>query len=52
VVDWIVIVACYVFVLLLFRGLGGIGSAGRAMQQWGAHAARRWQKTHPPGRSF
>jgi hypothetical protein len=50
VVDWIVIIVCYVWVLVLFRFLGGIGSAGEAMQKWGAHAARRWQKTHP--RSF
>jgi hypothetical protein len=47
VVDWIVIIVCYVWVLVLFRFLGGIGSAGEAMQKWGAHSARRWQKTHP-----
>ena len=44
--DWIVIVACYVFVLLLFRFLGGIGSAGEAMLRWGAHAGKRWQQKH------
>jgi hypothetical protein len=46
VVDWIVIAACYVFVLALFRFLGGIGSAGEAMRQWGAHASKRWLKAH------
>jgi hypothetical protein len=45
-VDWIVIAVLYALVLLLVRFLGGIASAGEAMQKWGAHAGRRWQKTH------
>ena len=45
--DWVVIVVLYVSVLLLFRFLGGIASAGDAMRQWGAHASRRWIKAHP-----
>ena len=49
-VDWIVIAILYVLVLLLVRFLlGGIASAGEAMQKWGAHAGRRWQRTHPRG---
>jgi uncharacterized protein HemY len=49
VVDWIVIAIMYVLVLLLVRFLGGIASAGEAMQKWGAREGRRWQRTHPRG---
>lgn len=45
--DWIVIAILYVLVLLLVRFLGGVASAGQAMQKWGEHAGRRWMKTHP-----
>jgi uncharacterized protein HemY len=47
VLDWVIIAVLYVLVLLLFRLLGGVASAGEAMQKWGAHASRRWIKAHP-----
>jgi uncharacterized protein HemY len=39
--DWIVIAVLYVLVLLLFRLLGGVDSAGEAMRRWGRASARR-----------
>ncbi len=42
--DWIVIGILYVLVLLLFRFVGGVASAGEAMRQWGAHTSRRRMK--------
>jgi hypothetical protein len=39
--DWIVIAVLYVLVLLLFRFLGGVASAGEAMRRWGAHSSAR-----------
>jgi uncharacterized protein HemY len=44
VTDWIVIAILYVLVLLLFRFVGGVASAGDAMRQWGAHASKRRMK--------
>jgi hypothetical protein len=29
---------------LVFRWLGGFGSAGRAMERWGERRARRWAR--------
>ena len=31
---------------LVFRWLGGFGSAGRAVSRWGDHAGRRWIRRH------
>jgi uncharacterized protein HemY len=39
--DWIVIGILYVLVLLLFRFVGGVASAGEAMRRWGAHESKR-----------
>ena len=45
-IDWIVIAILYVLVLLLFRFVGGVASAGEAMRRWGAHESRRRTKPH------
>ena len=29
---------------LIFRWLGGFGTAGEAMERWGEHSARRWAR--------
>jgi hypothetical protein len=39
--DWIVIAILYLLVLVLFRVLGGVASAGEAMRRWGAHSSAR-----------
>jgi hypothetical protein len=38
--DWIVILVLYVFVLGLFRVLGGFAAAGEAIQAWGRATSR------------
>ena len=35
-VEWIAIAAGYVAALVVFRWLGGFGSAGRAVREWGS----------------
>jgi len=39
-VDWIVIAILYVLVLVLFRIVGGVTSAGDAVRRWGSHASK------------
>jgi hypothetical protein len=39
--GWILIAVGYVAVLVLFRFLGGFGSAGRAIEQWGRTTAEK-----------
>jgi hypothetical protein len=39
--DWIVIAVLYLLVLVLFRIVGGVASAGEAMRRWGAHSSAR-----------
>jgi hypothetical protein len=41
---WIWIVLAVTVNGLIFRWLGGFGSAGTAMERWGNHAARRWAR--------
>jgi hypothetical protein len=40
-VQWIVIVCLYLFVLFFFHLLGGIGAAGRAIERWGRESSVR-----------
>jgi hypothetical protein len=37
-IEWIVIGALDLLVLLTFRGLGGFGAASAAVKQWGCRA--------------
>jgi len=39
VLEWIVIGALYLFGLLFFQLLGGIGAAGRAIERWGRESS-------------
>lgn len=43
-VDWIVIAILYVLVLVLFRVVGGVTSAGDAVRRWGLHTSTRGMK--------
>ena len=38
--DWIVIAVLYVLVLVLFRVVGGVTSAGDAVRRWGSRSSR------------
>ena len=40
-VDWIVIAILHVLVLVLFRIVGGVTSAGDAVRRWGSHTSTR-----------
>jgi hypothetical protein len=39
-IEWIIIAALDLLVLLVFRGLGGFGAASAAFRQWGSSASR------------
>ena len=41
---WISIALAMVVNGLIFRWLGGFIGAGRAMERWGDHSARRWAR--------
>jgi hypothetical protein len=40
-VQWIVVVCLYLFVLFFFHLLGGLGAAGRAIERWGRESSIR-----------
>ena len=40
-IDWVIVAALYAVPIVLFRRLGGWGSASRAIQGWGRHASAR-----------
>jgi hypothetical protein len=39
-IEWIIIGALDLLVLLAFRGLGGFGAASAAFREWGCSASR------------
>jgi hypothetical protein len=39
--EWVLVGAAYAFGLLFFQLLGGIGAAGRAIENWGRVSSRR-----------
>jgi hypothetical protein len=41
VLEWILVGSGYAVGLLFFQLLGGIGAAGRAIEQWGRESSQR-----------
>jgi hypothetical protein len=41
---WVWIAVALVLNGFIFRWLGGFGSAGKAIERWGGHSARRWAR--------